>query len=316
MGDKYWKLGIIGWPLGYSLSPLMHTAALKACGLKGEYHECPIESNSLGESVHGLSNIDDLQGGIRRYWKEGRLLHGFNVTMPFKSKAFVWVQQNGEVVNESGFAAQAVHVINTVKMDGSKPLGYNTDLPGFLLGLKGINLAGSSVVLLGAGGAARTIAVALGAGAKVGKITIWSRHPENAESTAKAVARAFTALDCETSLEVGGGLDSLPISRCKLLVNATPMGQQGENDVPDNVLGRLERDQLVYDIVYSPRETKLIRKATGRGCRTITGDEMLAGQGAAAFEIWTGVAAAKTLPAMRQALERHFAQAGRGAVSR
>ena len=91
-----------------------------------------------------------------------------------------------------------------------------------------------------------------------------------------------------------------------MLINATPVGMKGQENFPLDY-SQLHSGQTVYDIVYEPRETKLIQEARKRGCWVITGDEMLAAQGAAAFEIWTGVPAAKVLPAMRKALDEHFA---------
>ena len=308
---KFWKLGIIGWPLGYSLSPKIHAAALKAAGLQGEYEQCPIKSNSLGESVHELAQLDDLRQGIEAWQAKSKLLDGFNVTMPFKSKVYGWIRATGgEIKATSGFVAHAMHVINTVKMKNGKPIGYNTDGIGFLAPLREIDLKGASAVVLGAGGAARSVGISLGLSAQVKKIFFWNRSSENAHSTVNALHSAFQSnscsVNCNVASEIRQVLEALSIEECKILVNATPMGQQGENDVPAELLERLRPDQLVYDIVYEPRETKLVREARKKDCHVITGDEMLAAQGAAAFEIWTGVPAAKILPAMKKALEEHF----------
>ncbi len=308
MADKFWKLGIIGWPLGYSLSPKMHMAALKAAGLEGQYEECPIKSNSLGESVHELAQLDDLQRGIEDWQRKGKLLDGFNVTMPFKSKAYVWIQKNGgEIKGALGSVAHAMHVINTVKIDQGKLFGYNTDGEGFIHPLRGVDLRDASAVILGAGGAARSVGISLGLSAGVKKIFFWNRTSENAARTVNALHSAFQFNDCNVVSEVREVLEALPVEECKILVNATSMGQQGKNEVPQEVLERLRPNQIVYDIVYEPRETALIKVAKERACRVITGDEMLAAQGAVAFKIWTGVPVEKTLPVMKKALEEHFA---------
>ena len=287
----------------------MHTAALKAAGLQGEYVECPIKPNSLGESVHGLAQLDDLQDGITDWWNKGRLLDGFNVTMPFKSKAYVWVQNKGEELKS---VANTMHVVNTVRMEGKRSVGYNTDRLGFGVPLKELNLENTSAIVLGAGGAARSVGVALGLDAKVRKIMIWNRTPDNAKSTANALSSVFKFLDCKVELGTSVDLKSLAVEKSTLLVNATPMGQQGKDDVPAELLERLHKGQVVYDIVYEPRETKLIREARKRGCRVITGDEMLAGQGAEAFKIWTGKDRAldgtSILDVMKSVLNRHFAE--------
>lgn len=301
------KLGIVGWPLGYSLSPLMHDTALRAAKLDGKYEECRIEPNSRGESVHGLADISDLEEGIRSWRNKGKLLDGFNVTMPFKSKAYVWVQMNhGRIENHQGSViAHAVHVINTVKMEGETPVGYITDGVGFLLPLKDTDLAGASVVLLGAGGASRTIAATLALEAGVGKITFFNRSLDNAENTKRILEKALHS-NCSVTLEASGDLHSLPVEGCKLLVNATPMGQLGKDDVPLELLDRLRRGQIVYDTVYQPRETRLIEEAKRRGCQVITGDKMLAGQAAESFKIWTGVDG--MLIVMQKALDEHHSK--------
>jgi shikimate dehydrogenase len=283
---KPWKLGIIGWPLGYSLSPRMHTAALAAAGLKGEYKEYPVAPENLD---HWLR-------------EEAPALDGFNVTMPFKGTAYVWVQEKGRIEGTLGSVAHAMRVVNAVKMEGGIPVGFNTDSGGFLLPLSGMDLAGASVILLGAGGAARTILAVLAVNAGVKKITVWNRTPAGAEAAIRDLEGLSQFIDPKMVLEAKGDLGSLAVEECALLINATPMGQGGKGDVPAQLLERLRHNQIVYDIVYEPRETALIRAARAAGCGVITGDEMLAGQGAASFELWTGVPAARVLPAMREAL--------------
>lgn len=291
----------------------MHNAALKAVAWPGEYVECPVESNSRGQSVHELSDISDLQAGIKNWQDKNKLTDGFNVTMPFKSKVYVWIQNNGgHIEGTSDFIAHAMHVINTVKMEGKRPIGHNTDRAGFLVPLKKLSLEGTSAIVLGAGGAARSVGVALGLDSKVRKITIWNRTPDNAKDTANALSSVFKFVDCKTELRTSDDLKSLAGEENALWVNATSMGQQGKDDVPPEVLERLKPSSVVYDIVYEPRQTRLIQEARKRGCRTITGDEMLAGQGAEAFRIWTGKDKAldgtPILNVMKKALDEHFAQ--------
>ena len=299
MSAKVWKLGIIGWPLGYSLSPLMHTAALEAAGLQGEYREYPVAPESLWE---WLSRVNDLG------------LDGFNVTMPYKKSVFSWVVGEGRgKLGRLEEMSGVVGAINTVVVREQHPVGYNTDGESFLQVLteptRSMDLSGWHVVLLGAGGAARTIAVALALKTHVEQLTIWNRHAEAA--TLLSVLLKALKQKSRTRIEVRAeqNLEALPLKECQMLINATPAGMKGHEELPLDY-GQLHAGQIVYDIVYEPRETRLIQEARKRGCMVITGEEMLAAQGAEAFEIWTGVPAEKVLPAMKKALDGHFA-AGR-----
>ncbi|MBI3615054.1 MAG: shikimate dehydrogenase [Candidatus Omnitrophica bacterium] len=303
--EEYFKLGILGWPLGYSLSPGMHERALAAAGLKGEYREYPVKP-------------EDLWGWLEQVPTLG--LSGFNVTMPYKKSVFAWIvgQGNGKlgrpeawlrlpeaaplVISESPDAA--IGAVNTVVMDRGKPVGYNTDGEGFLRPLieppRSLDLTGWHVLLLGAGGAAEAVAISLALQTKVGRLTIWNRHPDRAKVLAETVNQLRRNDRFAQSVD---RVDSLPVQECQLVVNATPVGMNGPGEkLVDSK--QLKEGQWVYDLVYEPRETRLIRAARERGCRVITGDEMLAGQGVASFELWTGVKG--MLPVMQEALDEHF----------
>ena len=287
---KYWKLGIIGWPLGYSLSPLIHTRALAHVGFEGEYREYPVQPTELPRWLDQLVELK---------------LDGFNVTMPFKRQVRDWVMKTGRL----GFPDRdgAVGAVNTVVMDSGRPIGYNTDGEGFLRALtdppRSMNLRGWYVILLGAGGTAEAIAVTLALETRVSSLTIWNRDLSRAKQLAAKVNSLASGRDGNFA-DVVERHESLLVRDCQLLVNATPVGMRGHErpliDPKD-----LHEGQIVYDIVYEPRQTPLIQAASERGCQVITGDEMLAGQGAAAFEIWTGVKG--TFPIMRQALDERFA---------
>ncbi len=264
----------------------MHEAALKAAGLEGEYREYPVRPEELEDWLH----------------TRPRSLRGFNVTMPHKEKVWSWVVTEGELGPRTHLGIRAV---NTVVMKDARPIGENTDTEGFLGPLREAvgshDFSGWQVVLLGAGGAAEAIVYALASQTKAARLTIWNRHADRAKSLVKRVngVRAGFA-------EFAEDLGSLPVRGCRLLIHATPMGmREGEGLLIDP--SALKPGQIVYDIVYEPRETALIRAARERGCQTITGDEMLAAQGAASFEIWTGVKG--MYPVMRKALEEHFEHA-------
>lgn len=315
------KLGIIGWPLGYSLSPLMHRAALKACGLEGEYEQCPIPLQSGEESGDVNALISEsiacyLKERIQQWQDQGKLLHGFNVTMPFKRTAYLWVYENGsflETRRQRGFVAGFMGVINTVKMEAQKPVGCNTDGEGFHLTLQqaGLDPGGKSVILLGAGGAARAVAATLVLEGEVEKVMIQNRTLEHAQDLARGLrALADSYRNRNVTVEIAQGIDSLPVEKCDFLVNATPVGMTGYGEAPQGLLLRLTPKQVVCDIVYQPRVTGLVKAARAQGCTVITGDAMLAAQGALSFEIWTGEKAKKVLPVMKKALDEHFAAGG------
>ena len=340
--SKFWKLGIIGWPLGYSLSPKMHTAALKAAGLEGEYKEYPVKPEDLD---HWLET-------------EALKLDGFNVTMPHKKDVFDWLQGDGLIwPKKSSWVAypkyiQAIGAVNTVILGGDRPIGCNTDGYGFLETLVGpphsLDLTGWNVIVLGGGGAGWAVAATLLWETLVSRLTVWCRTPRSFKAVVlkagmlgigfgsfeeelgriklqtggrvdPAAARVSEKLkeqrfrgsrrlkaDIRDVVKVEKDLELLPFQECDLLVNATPVGMEDPfESLVDSA--KLHRGQVVYDLVYQPRETTLIRMAREKGCTVITGDEMLAAQGAAAFEIWTGVPAAKVLPAMKKALDEHFA---------
>lgn len=264
MDDKYWKLGIIGWPLGYSLSPVMHTAALKACGLRGEYREIEVKPEELER------------------WLETKALEidGFNVTMPHKEAVYLWLKRSGEI----NPVADDIGAVNTVRVKDGRLSGYNTDGRGFYDTVsEKLELKGGNVLLLGAGGAAQAIAVYLTGPVGIGSLKIWNRHVEKARD----LARKINSIGNPCRVQVFPKVSDVSLEGIDLVVNATPLGMRGEGEIPQEVLSQLNGKQVVYDIVYEPRDTGLITAATQKQCQTITGEKMLAAQGAEAFEIWT-----------------------------
>lgn len=289
MPNKVWKLGIIGWPLGYSLSPLMHRAALKAAGLEGTYDEIKVKPEELGNWLQ----------------TEAPKLDGFNVTMPHKAAVWEHISKHGEFGQPFPDLVRDIGAVNTVQVRDGKLIGTNTDGPGFLAPFERSGaFRDKNVLLLGAGGAARAIAVYLVQSEQVGSLKIWNRNPEKARELAERTAK----LRRSCRVEAVRDLRSVPVERMALIVNATPTGMNKHEESPVDC-GLLLKGQVVYDIVYDPLETRLIHGARKQGCTVIRGDQMLAGQAAAAFEIWTDVPAAKVLPAMRKALDAHFAAA-------
>ncbi len=289
------KLGVLGGPAvgDYSLSPHMHQRALAAAGLKGSYA-------AIGKAPEEIDT-----------WlaDEALSFDGFNVTMPHKQRVWRWIKDEaGGTFGEA--AVEGIGAVNTVAVRDGKPVGYNTDGAGFLAPLThgwGVKLSGWRAVLLGAGGAAQAIAHAL-EGEGVQRLVIWDvpSSPHQPDQLAGKVNR------CRGSefAEVASELRMLPLEESQLLVNATPLGMVPDKpDSPTELCERLHPDLAVYDIVYQPRETALIRTARDKGCRTITGEQMLAAQGAVGFSHWTGKTEVHGTPIseiMREALIEHL----------
>ena len=248
-------LGLIGHPLGHSLSSKIHTAALKACGLEGEYSLFPIAP----EDMQGLK---DLLTRVR-----GGEIHGLNVTIPHKQNVI-------PLLDELTPTAQAIGAVNTISMRNGKLVGDNTDAPGFMADLGGLKTSEvSKALVLGAGGSARAVVYAL---VYAGwDVTLSARRPEQAQALASNYHLPITNLINPPTFN--------------LLVNATPLGMTPNVNAspwPDHL--PFPKDAAVYDLVYNPRETKLVRDARAQGLPARTGLGMLIEQAALAFEIWTG----------------------------
>ncbi len=260
------QLGLVGYPLGHSLSPKIHTAALKACNLEGTYSLFPIPP----EDKHGLK---DLLARIR----SGEI-HGLNVTIPHKQNVI-------EFMDELTPTAKAIGAVNTIYMQEDKLIGDNTDAHGFLSDLKqAMSKDQSSIenrksaIVLGAGGSARAVVYAL---LNDGwNSTLAARRIEQAQQ----LANSFTNYQLPIT-----NLTNLPLSTFHLIVNTTPLGMTPNietSPLPENTV--LSKNTFVYDLVYNPRETKLVRDAKAQGCRASTGLGMLIEQAALAFKKWTG----------------------------
>lgn len=260
-------VGLIGYPLGHSVSPAMHNCAFTELGLDYEYVPFEIESRDLPEAVKGL-----------------RALHvaGFNVTVPYKEKII-------PLLDETTKLARIIGAVNTVHNQGGKLVGYNTDGAGFIDSLKedaGFDPKNKNVVVLGAGGASRAVCVML-AENKIKAITIADLVAEKAKDLAAFVS-AYFGVKCTAATIKDPNLAKALI-KADLLVNCTPIGMRPKSEaspLPKNI--KLTKKTLVYDLVYNPQNTKLIKEATALGCQTCSGLGMLVRQGAAAFTIWTG----------------------------
>ncbi|MCC6569534.1 MAG: shikimate dehydrogenase [Anaerolineales bacterium] len=262
----HYSLGLIGYPLSHSLSPKIHAAALKACGLEGNYSLFPI----YPEDKRGLK---DLLNRVR-----SQELHGLNVTIPHKQNVI-------EFLDELTPTAKSIGAVNTIYLQDSKLIGDNTDAAGFLSDLhsffgnrKSEIENRKSVLVLGAGGSARAVVYAL---LNDGwNVTISARRIEQAQQ----LATSFTQYAIRSM-----SFTDLPLSTFHLIVNTTPVGltpNVNDSPLPNDV--SLKPDMFVYDLVYNPRETKLVRDARSQGLHATTGLGMLIEQAALSFEIWTG----------------------------
>ena len=251
--------GIIGKPVGHSVSPAMHNAAFSSQAL--DYRYLPLE-------------VADLEGFFRRFVRPASReldwnLRGFSVTIPHKVAVI-------PLLDEIERTAAAIGAVNTVVVEGERLLGFNTDASGALAPLlRAGDLKGQRCGVIGAGGAARAVTYGLQQHGAI--VTIYARDNEKA----KILAEFF---DCSSST-----LDALTADRPEILINTTPVGMlghgEGESPVPP---GALKTARLVYDLVYNPVETQLLKEARAAGCETIGGLEMLIAQAALQFALWTG----------------------------
>ncbi|NLN17074.1 MAG: shikimate dehydrogenase [Firmicutes bacterium] len=269
-------LGIIGWPVAHSLSPAMHNAAFAAMGLDWAYVPLPVRPGDLPRAIAGLLAL-----GLR----------GANVTIPHKEEAL-------KLMDQVSPGAELIGAVNTIVCEDGRLIGHNTDGIGFLRSLEGKwSPQGETVVILGAGGSARAIAMQL-ALTGVEEIHLINRNSSRACRLAEEI-EARLGVFARGYGWTAGDLDRI-IGSCSLLVNATAfgMGDEKESLFPYEWLSA---KTVVCDIVYTPRLTGLLKGAARQGCVTVDGLGMLLHQGAAALEIWSGRPA--PLQAMARALE-------------
>ena len=260
-------VGIIGWPVEHSLSPPMHNAAFVARGMDWVYVPLPVPPERIREAVLGLRAL-----GFR----------GANVTVPHKQAVIPFLDH---LTPE----AHAIGAVNTIVVEENRHIwGTNTDAQGFLNDLMahGVEVEETSVLVLGAGGAARAVVYALArAGAHV---TIANRTLGRAVELARQIHTALPRASFRV-VELSAERLAQEADAHTLLVNATSVGMWPDVDAcpwPAGVgFGSI---RVVYDLVYRPRVTRLLREAAAWGCQTIGGLGMLVRQGAESWRLWTG----------------------------
>ncbi|MFO0707503.1 MAG: shikimate dehydrogenase [Nitrospira sp.] len=273
--------GVIGNPVEHSLSPAIHNAAFRKLGVNLVYLAFRVEA--IGDAIKGLQAL----GGFR----------GASVTIPHKVSAMPFL-------DDIDATARHIGAINTIVAENGKLTGYNTDATGALRALReGIGvLAGKRVVMLGSGGAARAIAFALAGEPGLVGLTLLGVDDRERSQLATDLREKTSLTVLDMHLEDSALARVLPESQ--VLVHCTPIGMSPKTDASCVPAHLLHRDVAVMDIVYNPRETRLLKDARHAGCRTIPGLEMFLYQAVAQFELWTK----QTAPAdvMRTVLESRF----------
>lgn len=281
-------VGVIGDPVSHSLSPAMHNAAFGRLGIDWVYVPFHVKPEHVETAVRSIVAL-----GLR----------GFNVTVPHK----VAVMQ---YLDEIDREARLIGAVNTIVNDGGRLVGYNTDGRGFLRSLErqgGRSVQGAGVLIVGAGGSARAIACAA-ALAGAAQVKIANRTPEKAEVLARLVREQAGVPAEAVALDPGEAL-ARALGEADIVVHTTSVGMYPRHDVPPVIdVSLLRRDAFVCDIVYRPRETSLIKAAAARGLGVLTGEGMLAYQGAIALELWTGLEAPDEL--MLETLRERLAAEG------
>jgi len=267
--------GLIGYPIEHSLSPLMQNAAFKHLSINAEYKLFSLQEKELPDFFKDFKKNN---------------ICGLNVTVPYKQK----VQPFLDKISPE---AKLIGAVNTIRCTSVGLEGFNTDGDGFLKHLKEdlkFNPQGKTIAVLGAGGASRAVSVSL---ARCGpkKIALYDIEKEKLIGLAAHLKDNFKGTQIIASDSIGG----LGILQADLVVNATPIGMK-EKDPCLLSADLINNKTLFYDVVYNPKETKLLKLARESGAATSNGIGMLLYQGVMAFEIWTGQSA--PVDVMRKAL--------------
>jgi len=258
--------GVIGDPIEHTMSPVMHNAAFKELGLDYLYVSFRVRKEELGKVVESMRALN---------------MRGLNVTTPHKVAIIPLLDKLDPLVERIG-------AVNTIVNDDGVLTGYNTDATGFLQALldKGVEPEGKKVVILGAGGASRAISFILAE--RGAHLVILNRLLELdwAEELAQRISQIFKK-EVKAS-ELNEKNLAMVLEGADILINATSVGMSPDVDETAVPARLLKPGLIVFDIVYNPIQTRLLREAEAAGAHTIGGLDMLVWQGAIAFEKWTG----------------------------
>jgi shikimate dehydrogenase len=274
---------VIGNPVEHSLSPLIHNAAFEAAGLNYVYLAFRVED--IANCLAGMRALPSFRG--------------MSVTIPHKLAVM-------KHLDEIDPLAERIGAVNTIVNDSGKLKGSSTDGPGTLRAFQeaGISLRGKRVLFVGAGGAARSVAFAMAMQSDCACVTILGRTRSRVEALTRDLVKKTDA-----AVALGDLATDLPeaVETHDVIINGTPMGMypanENETPVPGNLL---QARHVVFDMVYRPLKTRLMREAEDAGCRTLLGIEMLINQAAMQFETWTGATA--PIEAMRNAVFSKWAE--------
>jgi shikimate dehydrogenase len=256
--------GLIGDPVEHSISPQMLNSAFESLNLDYVYVAMKVKKTELANAINGVRALG---------------LHGLNITIPHKVEVMKHIDSADKLALEIG-------AVNTILNRNGRLFGFNTDGIGAVRAIEesGTSLEGKKVVLVGSGGAARAIAFSISR--RIDGLTILNRRVERARGL------ALDLMKKRKSKVIFGGLSEQTLRRelsnARILINATSVGMfpSISRSVVDSSL--LRKDLTVFDIVYNPLETRLLREASSVGARTVNGIGMLVHQGAEAFRLWTG----------------------------
>lgn len=263
--------GVLGTPIAHSISPQMHNEAFRQLGLDCVYLAFDVDEKHMPEAVSGLRALN---------------VRGFNVTMPNKNIM-------ATLCDKLSPAAEIIGAVNTVKNEHGVLIGYTTDGIGYMRAVKdaGHQIIGKKMTLLGAGGASTSIFVQAALDG-LSEISVFSRKASSFNKRATDIMEKLKAYtSCKVNLYPLEDEDLLrkEISESAILTNGTSVGMAPDTEcsiITDSTM--FHKDLIVSDVIYNPRETKLLRLAKDVGCQTFNGLYMLLYQGAEAFKIWTG----------------------------
>ncbi len=273
VGGKTKLTGLIGNPIEHTVSPVLQNSLFSMMGIDGIYIPIKVPGGKLEDAVSGLKALG---------------FAGFNVTIPYKEEVLRFLDEIDEEVLLLGAA-------NTIRLSDDKLYGYNTDGDGFLRAFSeqtGGGFEGKLVCILGAGGTARALTAKI---ATVGaeKITVINRTPERALELSLNVNRVLEAKGfgkITESMALDSKEAAVALEECDVIINTTSAGMYPRVDnSPLKEDFKFRREQIVYDVIYNPAETKLLTQAKKAGCRVANGAGMLLYQGVRAFEIWMGI---------------------------
>ncbi|MEG7380401.1 shikimate dehydrogenase [Bacillus subtilis] len=254
--------GVIGNPIGHSMSPDIHNASLKDLGLDGHYHAFKVEEDDLEDAVKGIRAL-----GVQ----------GINVTVPHKVSIMDYLDH----IDDS---AKVIGAVNTVRREGDKLVGYNTDGEGFVKSLMKVldkPISELSFLMIGAGGAARAIFTTIARNVPI-KFDICNRTLEKAKQLTESTP-LFQNKEVLSIKEAEERLEQYDV-----IIHTTSVGMYPNvNDVPIS-LQRATSSAVVCDIVYNPIQTALLKEANQKGLKTLDGVGMFVEQAALAFQLWTG----------------------------